>query len=78
VVTGNASDLYLMLWNRRDTTGLELDGEPDLLDLWRETVQLNSDLSDDPIARPHRSQPGASANTEYGRHCPVTNVTPFL
>ncbi|MGH2595834.1 MAG: maleylpyruvate isomerase family mycothiol-dependent enzyme [Actinomycetota bacterium] len=41
VVSGNASDLYLLLWNRRDTTGLELDGEPDLLDLWRETVQLN-------------------------------------
>jgi MDMPI C-terminal domain len=33
VVTGKASDLCLLLWNRRDTAGLELDGEPDLLDL---------------------------------------------
>jgi uncharacterized protein (TIGR03083 family) len=41
VVAGDASDLYLVLWNRRDTIGLELDGEPDLLDLWRETVQIN-------------------------------------
>lgn len=40
VVTGGASDLYMMLWNRRDTAGLELDGEPDLLDLWRETVRI--------------------------------------
>ena len=40
VVTGNASELYVMLWNRRDTAGLELDDEPDLLDLWREPVRI--------------------------------------
>ncbi len=41
VVTGDASTLYVMLWNRRDPVGLELDGEPDLLDLWRETVRIS-------------------------------------
>jgi uncharacterized protein (TIGR03083 family) len=40
VVTGDASDLYLVLWNRRDTIDLELAGKPDLLDLWQETVQI--------------------------------------
>ena len=41
VVAGGASDLYMMLWNRRDKTGLELKGEPYLLDLWRETVRIS-------------------------------------
>jgi uncharacterized protein (TIGR03083 family) len=40
VVIGVATTLYLTLWNRRDKAELELDGEPDLLDLWRETVQI--------------------------------------
>jgi uncharacterized protein (TIGR03083 family) len=40
VVTGDAPTLYVMLWNRRDTAGLELDGGPDLLDLWQETVRI--------------------------------------
>jgi uncharacterized protein (TIGR03083 family) len=40
VVTGDAPSLYVMLWNRRGADGLELGGEPDLLDLWRETVQI--------------------------------------
>ncbi len=40
VVSGGASDLYVMLWNRRATSGLELEGEPDVLDLWRETVRI--------------------------------------
>ena len=40
VVSGDTSDLYVMLWNRRDVAGLELDGEPDPLDLWRETVRI--------------------------------------
>jgi hypothetical protein len=39
-VTGDASELYVLLWNRRDAAGSEMDGEPDLLDLWRETVQI--------------------------------------
>ena len=36
LVTGNASELYVLLWNRRDAAGSEMYGEPDLLDLWRE------------------------------------------
>jgi uncharacterized protein (TIGR03083 family) len=41
LVTGVASDLYVMLWNRRDTAGLELDGEPYLLELWREVLRIS-------------------------------------
>ena len=40
LVTGDASELYVLLWNRRDAAGLDMDGETDLLDLWRETVQI--------------------------------------
>jgi hypothetical protein len=40
LVTGDASELYVLLWNRRDAAGSEMDGEPDLLDLWRETAQI--------------------------------------
>ena len=40
LVTGDASELYVLLWNRRDAAGSEMDGEPELLDLWRETVQI--------------------------------------
>jgi MDMPI C-terminal domain./Mycothiol maleylpyruvate isomerase N-terminal domain. len=40
LVTGDASELYVLLWNRRDAAGSEMDGETDLLDLWRETVQI--------------------------------------
>jgi uncharacterized protein (TIGR03083 family) len=40
LVTGSASDLYTLLWNRRDAKGSELDGEPDVLALWRETVRI--------------------------------------
>jgi uncharacterized protein (TIGR03083 family) len=40
VVTGDASDLYTMLWNRQGTAALELGGDLALLDLWRETVRI--------------------------------------
>ena len=40
VVTAGASDLYTLLWNRRDATASELDGDPALLALWRETVRI--------------------------------------
>jgi hypothetical protein len=39
-VTADASELYVLLWNRRDAAGSEMDGETDLLDLWRETAQI--------------------------------------
>jgi uncharacterized protein (TIGR03083 family) len=41
VVAGDASQLYLVLWNRRDAADVVLDGESDLLDLWRETVRIS-------------------------------------
>ena len=40
LVTGDATELYVLLWNRREPAGSEMDGEPDLLDLWRETAQI--------------------------------------
>ena len=39
-VRGAASDLYLLLWNRRSRHGLEVSGDSTLLDLWRETVRV--------------------------------------
>jgi uncharacterized protein (TIGR03083 family) len=39
-VQGPASDLYLLLWNRRDVDGLNVVGEGELLGLWRETVRV--------------------------------------
>jgi uncharacterized protein (TIGR03083 family) len=35
VVGGPASDLYQLLWNRRDATGLQVSGDKRVLDLWR-------------------------------------------
>jgi len=40
-VRGPASDLHLLLWNRRTPDGLEVDGDSSLLDFWRETVQVH-------------------------------------
>ena len=40
VMTGPASDLYVLLWNRRDTTGVELHGDASVLDVWREAVRV--------------------------------------
>jgi len=39
-VRGPVSDLYLLLWNRRGTDGLEVQGDPALLDLWRTSIQV--------------------------------------
>ena len=39
-VRGPASDLYLLLWNRRERDGLEVVGDAAPLDLWRETVRI--------------------------------------
>jgi uncharacterized protein (TIGR03083 family) len=35
IVSGPASDLYQFLWNRRDADGLDVSGDPKVLDLWR-------------------------------------------
>jgi uncharacterized protein (TIGR03083 family) len=37
---GPASDLYLLLWNRRGTDGLQVSGDPSLLELWRTSVRV--------------------------------------
>ena len=39
-VSGSASDLYLLLWNRRGPEGLETHGDPQLLELWRASVRV--------------------------------------
>ena len=40
VVSAAVSDLYILLWNRRDPMGSELDGDADVLGLWRESVRI--------------------------------------
>lgn len=39
-VSGPASDVLLLLWNRRGTAGLDLAGDGSLLDLWRDGVRV--------------------------------------
>ena len=39
-VAGPASDLHLLLWNRRTAEGLRIDGDASLLELWRESVRV--------------------------------------
>jgi uncharacterized protein (TIGR03083 family) len=39
-VRGGASDLYLLLWNRRTTDDLDVRGDATLLDLWRQSVRI--------------------------------------
>ena len=39
-VRGSASDLQLLLWNRLMPDGLDVRGDPSVLALWRETVQI--------------------------------------
>lgn len=39
-VTGPAADLYLLLWNRRDTSGLGITGDPRLLAQFREHFKV--------------------------------------
>lgn len=40
IVTGPASNLYLLLWNRADSTGLDVTGDAAALDLWRAKAQI--------------------------------------
>ncbi|MDX6284630.1 MAG: hypothetical protein QOG53_115 [Frankiales bacterium] len=39
-VSGPTSDLYLLLWNRRTTEGLQVAGDPSLLDHWRDVLKV--------------------------------------
>lgn len=40
LVRGPATDLYLLLWNRRPLDGLEIAGDAGLLDHWRQSVRI--------------------------------------
>jgi uncharacterized protein (TIGR03083 family) len=40
-VLGSASDLDLLLWNRRTADGLDVAGDDSLLSFWRETAQIH-------------------------------------
>jgi uncharacterized protein (TIGR03083 family) len=39
-VAAPASDLYLLLWNRRGVAGLRVEGDAEVLGLWRDQVQI--------------------------------------
>ncbi|MDX6273547.1 MAG: hypothetical protein QOJ92_757 [Frankiales bacterium] len=39
-VSGTASDLYLLLWNRRRSDGMVIEGDPGLLAQWTEQVTV--------------------------------------
>ncbi|MGH3505237.1 MAG: maleylpyruvate isomerase family mycothiol-dependent enzyme [Nocardioidaceae bacterium] len=39
-VRGPASDLYLLLWNRRGPDGLDIDGDETMLSLWPEKMRV--------------------------------------
>jgi uncharacterized protein (TIGR03083 family) len=39
-VTGSASDLYYLLWNRCDTARLDVRGDDTILDLWRHAATI--------------------------------------
>jgi uncharacterized protein (TIGR03083 family) len=39
-VRGSASDLFLLLWNRRSSEGLDVAGDASLLTVWKENAQI--------------------------------------
>ena len=39
-ISGTASDLYLLLWNRGDEARVALEGDRGLLDMWREKATV--------------------------------------
>ncbi|BCJ39139.1 hypothetical protein Athai_66420 [Actinocatenispora thailandica] len=39
-ITASASDLYHLMWNRREHTGLVLAGDPEVLDRWRTAMTV--------------------------------------
>jgi len=39
-VSAPASDLYLLLWNRRTPEGLDVEGDASVLSFWRQTVKV--------------------------------------
>jgi len=41
IVSGTASDLYLLLWNRRPPSACCVEGDDRVLDLWREKATIS-------------------------------------
>jgi uncharacterized protein (TIGR03083 family) len=39
-LSGPASELFLLLWNRASTAGIAVDGDASLLEIWRGAVQI--------------------------------------
>jgi predicted lipid carrier protein YhbT len=39
-LTGDASDLYLMLWNRGEGTSITITGDREILDIWHDNVRV--------------------------------------
>jgi uncharacterized protein (TIGR03083 family) len=39
-ISASASDLYMLLWNRRAVDGLAVTGDPKVLALWQETIRI--------------------------------------
>jgi hypothetical protein len=39
-VRGPASDLFLLLWNRRGSEGLDVVGDASTLELWRSLAKI--------------------------------------
>jgi uncharacterized protein (TIGR03083 family) len=39
-ITGTAADLYLLLWNRTSASTVHLAGNPELMELWRNTCHV--------------------------------------
>lgn len=40
VVTGTASELYQFLWNRRDRSAVQIEGDATVLDLWQDKARI--------------------------------------
>ena len=40
IVTGTAADLYLLMWNRTDESTLQLAGDAELMELWRQACRV--------------------------------------
>ncbi len=38
--SGTAAELYLLFWNRAEDSSVSMDGEKDLMDLWRQICQV--------------------------------------
>ena len=41
LVSGSASDVYQFLWNRRDRSAVQVEGDATVLDLWQEKARIN-------------------------------------